>query len=341
MAAPGAAAAAAAAGLVQYVVLRGDLRRPPRPWPLGAVVAQGCHAALAAAHAHRQHPDTRAYLESGGAMRTVVLEVRGARREPRGTPGAPRSVRGGGAAILGRARRRPEGTVRGCRGRWRWLCEGTPVPAVTRLPPGLPSRSRVLLPSVSPGEWTAAWASEAPPAPVPCGCEASGAGGAVTRNEAPLVTAQGRSVRGGSGHRSWGSLCANVGSGRAVCLRHAEPGQAFQGENPAFWKVYSLCWPTTPSSYRQGLQRPAAQSGPAKTKCLLAPPRTPALTADFLSPQAPDEAALTVLAETLKQHGIDHEVWTEQPENVATCLALRPYPKDQVHQHLKKFKLLK
>ncbi|KAM6407336.1 putative peptidyl-tRNA hydrolase PTRHD1 [Pluvialis apricaria] len=126
MAAPGGAAAA----LVQYVVLRGDLVRPPRSWPLGAVVAQGCHAALAAAHAHRQHPDTRAYLELGGAMRTVVLE-------------------------------------------------------------------------------------------------------------------------------------------------------------------------------------------------------------------APDEAALTALAETLKQHSIDHEVWTEQPENVATCLALRPYPKDQVHQHLKKFKLLK
>lgn len=58
-------------------------------------------------------------------------------------------------------------------------------------------------------------------------------------------------------------------------------------------------------------------------------------------PQAPDEAALTALAETLSQHSIDHEVWTEQPENVATCLALRPYPKDQVHQHLKKFKLLK
>ncbi|KAM9561876.1 putative peptidyl-tRNA hydrolase PTRHD1 [Guaruba guarouba] len=123
MAAPGAA-------LVQYVVLRGDLSRPPRSWPLGAVVAQGCHAALAAAHTHRQHPDTRAYLELGGAMRTVVLE-------------------------------------------------------------------------------------------------------------------------------------------------------------------------------------------------------------------APDEASLTALAETLRQHSIDHEVWTEQPENTATCLALRPYPKDQVHQHLKKLKLLK
>lgn len=68
----------------------------------------------------------------------------------------------------------------------------------------------------------------------------------------------------------------------------------------------------------------------------------PQISLHFFSlPQAPDEAALTVLAETLKQHSIDHQVWTEQPENVPTCLALRPYPKDQVHQHLKKFKLLK
>ncbi|XP_067150565.1 putative peptidyl-tRNA hydrolase PTRHD1 [Apteryx mantelli] len=61
--------------LVQYVVLRGDLCRAPLSWPLGALVAQGCHAALAAAHAHRDHPDTRAYLAAGGAMRTVVLEA--------------------------------------------------------------------------------------------------------------------------------------------------------------------------------------------------------------------------------------------------------------------------
>ncbi|OXB60666.1 hypothetical protein ASZ78_001455 [Callipepla squamata] len=149
MAAPGTAAAAGAAAataaLVQYVVLRGDLARS---WSLGAVVAQGCHAALAAAHAHWQHPDTRAYLSAGGAMRTVVLEA---------------------------------------------------------VPSGL----------------------------------------------------------------------------------------------------------------------------------------LPALTATFVCPQAPDEAALTALAQTLQQHSIDHEVWTEQPENVPSCLALRPYPKDQVHPHLKKFKLLK
>ncbi|XP_071276139.1 putative peptidyl-tRNA hydrolase PTRHD1 [Agelaius tricolor] len=64
-----------AAALVQYVVLRGDLVRPPHSWPLGAVVAQGCHAALAAVHGYREHPDTGAYLEQGDAMTTVVLEA--------------------------------------------------------------------------------------------------------------------------------------------------------------------------------------------------------------------------------------------------------------------------
>uniref|UniRef100_A0A8U8B0V4 peptidyl-tRNA hydrolase n=1 Tax=Geospiza parvula TaxID=87175 RepID=A0A8U8B0V4_GEOPR len=73
-----------AAVLVQYVVLRGDLARPPLSWPLGAVVAQGCHAALAAVHGYREHPDTGAYLEQGDAMTTVVLEVMAA---PRGMMG--------------------------------------------------------------------------------------------------------------------------------------------------------------------------------------------------------------------------------------------------------------
>uniref|UniRef100_A0A8D2IJC2 peptidyl-tRNA hydrolase n=2 Tax=Varanus komodoensis TaxID=61221 RepID=A0A8D2IJC2_VARKO len=116
--------------LVQYVVLRGDLRREPLSWPLGALVAQACHAALAVVHAHYAHADTAAYLAQGGGMRTVVLE-------------------------------------------------------------------------------------------------------------------------------------------------------------------------------------------------------------------APDEHALSALAETLQKNGIDHKVWVEQPENVATCVALRPYPKEHVHRHLKTFKLLK
>ncbi|XP_061477924.1 putative peptidyl-tRNA hydrolase PTRHD1 [Rhineura floridana] len=57
--------------------------------------------------------------------------------------------------------------------------------------------------------------------------------------------------------------------------------------------------------------------------------------------EAPDECALTALAETLQQNSIDHKVWTEQPDNIATCIALRPCPKEHVHQYVKKFKLLK
>uniref|UniRef100_A0A0E0KUU1 peptidyl-tRNA hydrolase n=1 Tax=Oryza punctata TaxID=4537 RepID=A0A0E0KUU1_ORYPU len=65
---PAASAAAASVGgevgkeakdvVVQYVVLRRDLADA---WPLGSVVAQGCHAAVAAVWAHRDHPDTAAY----------------------------------------------------------------------------------------------------------------------------------------------------------------------------------------------------------------------------------------------------------------------------------------
>ncbi|CAH2245550.1 peptidyl-tRNA hydrolase PTRHD1 [Pelobates cultripes] len=57
--------------------------------------------------------------------------------------------------------------------------------------------------------------------------------------------------------------------------------------------------------------------------------------------EVPDEATLTSLAETLKKENIDHKAWIEQPENITTCIALRPYPKEQVHPYLKKFKLLK
>ena len=100
----------------------------------------------------------------------------------------------------------------------------------------------------------------------------------------------------------------------------------------------SLCWPLPCAGHRPQRELPCFLTALAGTQHCLAPqPSQQSLSL----PQAPDEAALTALAETLKQHSIDHEVWTEQPENMATCLALRPYPKDQVHQYLKKFKLLK
>ncbi|KAM3389339.1 hypothetical protein ACQJBY_011452 [Aegilops geniculata] len=85
-AAPSPAAPAAAVGeeprkeaedvVVQYVVLRRDLADA---WPLGSVVAQGCHAAVAAVWAHRDHPDTAAYCAPANldSMHKVTLEVKG------------------------------------------------------------------------------------------------------------------------------------------------------------------------------------------------------------------------------------------------------------------------
>ncbi|KAK2845991.1 hypothetical protein Q7C36_010845 [Tachysurus vachellii] len=57
--------------------------------------------------------------------------------------------------------------------------------------------------------------------------------------------------------------------------------------------------------------------------------------------QAADEASLTHLSTTLSEKGIAHKLWMEQPENIATCLALKPYPKDTVQPFLRKFKLFK
>ncbi|CAH6786874.1 putative peptidyl-tRNA hydrolase PTRHD1 [Phodopus roborovskii] len=57
--------------------------------------------------------------------------------------------------------------------------------------------------------------------------------------------------------------------------------------------------------------------------------------------EAADETTLKELAEALQQKEIDHMLWLEQPENIATCIALRPYPKEEVSQYLKKFRLFK
>ncbi|XP_044727479.1 putative peptidyl-tRNA hydrolase PTRHD1 [Chrysoperla carnea] len=57
--------------------------------------------------------------------------------------------------------------------------------------------------------------------------------------------------------------------------------------------------------------------------------------------EAPDEASLNTLHEKLKENSIEHKLWIEQPENIPTCLAVKPYHKDQVQKYFKKFKLLK
>ncbi|XP_029966097.1 putative peptidyl-tRNA hydrolase PTRHD1 [Salarias fasciatus] len=56
---------------------------------------------------------------------------------------------------------------------------------------------------------------------------------------------------------------------------------------------------------------------------------------------APDEAALSGLSDSLTEAGVSHKLWVEQPENIPTCLALKPYPKEAVQPLLRKFKLFK
>ena len=60
--------------LVQYVVVRGDLAQALK-WPLGAVVAQACHACTAVAFMFHDDPNTRAYAADLDRMHKVVLEV--------------------------------------------------------------------------------------------------------------------------------------------------------------------------------------------------------------------------------------------------------------------------
>mmetsp|Transcript_14624 Transcript_14624/g.44186 ORF Transcript_14624/g.44186 Transcript_14624/m.44186 type:complete len:216 (-) Transcript_14624:435-1082(-) len=64
--------------LVQYVVLRRDLWRD-QGWPLGSIIAQGCHASTAALWESRDSPHTLEYCSPGklGSMTKVVLEVKG------------------------------------------------------------------------------------------------------------------------------------------------------------------------------------------------------------------------------------------------------------------------
>ena len=64
-----------ASHLVQYIALRGDLLRVQR-WPVGALVAQGCHASTAVLHMYRDHGNVVQYLSNLDHMHKVVLEAR-------------------------------------------------------------------------------------------------------------------------------------------------------------------------------------------------------------------------------------------------------------------------
>ena len=47
--------------IVQYIVVRSDLIKI-LSWPLGALIAQACHAATAVMHEFYDHEDTKEYL---------------------------------------------------------------------------------------------------------------------------------------------------------------------------------------------------------------------------------------------------------------------------------------
>lgn len=60
--------------IVQYVILRGDLIKGLQ-WPVGALVAQACHATTAAIHLFYQDPVAQEYLQDLDNMHKIVLEV--------------------------------------------------------------------------------------------------------------------------------------------------------------------------------------------------------------------------------------------------------------------------
>ncbi|CAL7937423.1 unnamed protein product [Xylocopa violacea] len=57
--------------------------------------------------------------------------------------------------------------------------------------------------------------------------------------------------------------------------------------------------------------------------------------------EVPDETSLNDLCLKLLNEDIHHKLWIEQPENISTCLATKPYPKNKVQSYFKKYKLLK
>lgn len=57
--------------------------------------------------------------------------------------------------------------------------------------------------------------------------------------------------------------------------------------------------------------------------------------------QVPDEESLNKINDELKSNNVDFYRWLEQPDNIHTCIALRPYPKSQVENYFKSLKLFR
>ena len=59
------------------------------------------------------------------------------------------------------------------------------------------------------------------------------------------------------------------------------------------------------------------------------------------APQVKGEPQLLTLAEKLRAEGVVHKLWVEQPENIPTAIALKPYPRSEVAPLLKKYQLFR
>ena len=63
-----------ASPIVQYVVVRSDLLRVLN-WPIGAVIAQACHACTAVLHRFQEDQYVRRYTDQLTSMHKIVVEV--------------------------------------------------------------------------------------------------------------------------------------------------------------------------------------------------------------------------------------------------------------------------
>jgi peptidyl-tRNA hydrolase PTRHD1 len=57
--------------------------------------------------------------------------------------------------------------------------------------------------------------------------------------------------------------------------------------------------------------------------------------------KVPDEKELKETSEMLAENNISHKLWIEMPENIATCIATRPYPRSILRPLLKALKLFR
>lgn len=62
------------ANIIQYVIVNKEIISK-LGWPLGAVIAQCCHATTAVGHLYKDDPEVKTYFGDVDNMHKVVLEV--------------------------------------------------------------------------------------------------------------------------------------------------------------------------------------------------------------------------------------------------------------------------